>query len=73
MQDRYLQPIQSRDREPTEYENLLGDTLEHAFSQGIHELEGVAEHLNQHGPSAPFGKPWTAEFLESELARLAHH
>ncbi|MCK9509170.1 MAG: hypothetical protein M0Q54_12095 [Pigmentiphaga sp.] len=73
MQDRYLVPIQTRRREPTDFENLFGDSLERAFSQGIHDLEGIAAHLNEHGPSAPFGKPWTAEFLESELARLADH
>lgn len=36
--ERYLEPHQARQRPPRQYENLLGDTIERAFAQGIAEL-----------------------------------
>jgi len=70
-QDRYLDPHQARRRPPTEWESLLGDSLERAFAAGRHELAPIVEYLNDAGPSAPNGVPWTEELLQSELARLA--
>lgn len=71
MQDRYLEPHQSRNRQPTEWENLLGDSLERAFAAAKHELPALVAYLNLSGPAAPKGVPWTEELLQSELARLA--
>jgi len=71
MQDRYLDPHQARRRPPTEWESLLGDSLERAFAAGTHELAGLVEYLNRAGPSAPNGAQWTEDLLQSELARLA--
>ncbi len=71
MQDRYLEPHQARRRPPTEWESLLGDSLERAFAAGKHELAPIVEYLNQAGPPAPNGATWTEELLQSELARLA--
>ncbi|MBX6317339.1 MAG: hypothetical protein IRZ12_02815 [Pigmentiphaga sp.] len=73
MQDRYLEPLQARRRPPTEWENLLGDSLERAFAAGKHELAPIVEYLNQAGPPAPNGVDWTEELLKSELARLAEN
>ena len=40
-QDRYLQPHQARQRPATTYEDLLGDVIERAFADGIHDLPGL--------------------------------
>ncbi|MPS25813.1 recombinase-like helix-turn-helix domain-containing protein [Pigmentiphaga sp.] len=70
-QDRYLDPHQARRRTPTEWESLLGDSLERAFASGKHELAPIVDYLNHAGPPAPNGVPWTEDLLQSELARLA--
>ena len=69
----YLQPHQARKKEPTAYENLLGDSLERAFSSDIVELEGLVTYLNDHGPQ-PQDTPtmWTVEMLAAELKRLGN-
>jgi hypothetical protein len=69
--DLYNETHQSRSTPPTAYENLLGDAIERAFGQGIHDLEGLVAYLNRSGPSAPNGQPWTPAAYESEMARLA--
>jgi hypothetical protein len=61
---------QHRSAPPTAYENLLGDSLERAFSQGIHELEALVAYLNSAGPSGPDAQPWTNASFEKEMARL---
>jgi hypothetical protein len=61
---------QHRSAPPTAYENLLGDSLERAFAQGIHELDALVAYLNTAGPSGPDAQPWTAASFEQEMARL---
>jgi hypothetical protein len=68
--DRYLEPHQARSAEPTPFEDLLGDAIERAYAQGIHELEPLVGYLNQCGPVAPNGTPWTPEVFRAEMARL---
>ena len=46
------------------------DSIERAYAQGIHELEGLVAYLNQSGPSGPNGQPWTPESYQQEMARL---
>ena len=70
MQERYLQPHQARKREPTSFENLLGDSIERAFAAGIHDLAGLVDYLNQAGPTCPGGEPWTADAYQTLIARL---
>lgn len=67
----YLNAHQTRDREPTDYENLLGDALEKAFAAGVHDLDGVCARLIADCVPSPGGKPWTTALLESELKRLS--
>ena len=46
----YNETHQHRSGPPTSYESLLGDSIERAFAQGIHDLEGVVAYLNNaHG------------------------
>ncbi len=66
----YLEVHQTRDREPTVYEDLLGDALERAYGQGIHDLDGIVALLNRDCVPTPGGVPWTDDLLKSELARL---
>ena len=66
----YNETHQSRSAPPTAYESLLGDAIERAFAQDIHDLEGLLAYLNQSGPSGPNGQPWTAETYSREIARL---
>jgi hypothetical protein len=62
----YLNSHQSRKREPTQYENLLGDALERAFAAGHWELAALIAQLNLTGPRAPNGETWSeALFLET--------
>lgn len=67
----YNETHQSRGAAPTAYESLIGDAIERAFGQGIHDLHGLVAYLNQAGPSAPNGQAWTAESYSREIARLA--
>jgi hypothetical protein len=66
----YNETNQTRAVPPTAFESLLGDSLERAFAQGIHDLEGIVSYLNVCGPSGPNGQPWTPETFQQEIARL---
>ncbi len=66
----YNETHQNRTAVPTAYENLLGDAIERAFAQGIHDLDALVAYLNTTGPSAPNGQPWTAASYQQEMARL---
>jgi hypothetical protein len=66
----YLETHQHRSAPPTAYENLLGDSLERAFGQGIYEIDALVVYLNTAGPSGPDAQPWTQASFEQEMARL---
>lgn len=70
-QARYLTVHQTRRREPTSWEDLLGDSIERAFAAGITELPALVAHLNRTGPNFPGGEPWTEASYQAEIARLA--
>ena len=70
MTDRYLQPHQACQRPPTQFEDLLGDAIERAFAQGIHDLPGLVAYLNGTGPSADNGEPWTEASYTALVTRL---
>lgn len=70
MHSLYLEQNQARQHEPTVYENLLGDSIERAFSADIVDLEGLANWLNQQGPDPQHGTTWTVDTLAAELKRL---
>lgn len=67
----YLNPHQSRRREPDTYENLLGDAIERCYAAGVHDLEGIARRLNEDCVPAPGGKLWTPESFAQEVKRLS--
>ncbi len=66
----YNETHQNRTAPPTAYESLLGDSIERAYAQGIHDLEGLVAYLNDAGPTGPNGQPWTTENFQREMARL---
>ncbi|TAG26967.1 MAG: hypothetical protein EAZ37_07320 [Burkholderiales bacterium] len=66
-----VNPHQARQREPSQYEILLGDAMERAFGQGLWELDQLVGYLNQSGPLAPNGQTWTADSFSAELKRLS--
>ena len=66
----YNETHQHRPHAPTAYESLLGDSIERAFAQGLHDLPSLVAYLNQAGPTAPNGHAWTPELFEKEMARL---
>ena len=68
--ERYLEPHQARRREPTTFEDLLGDAIERAFAQGAYTLPELVACLNQTGPSSENGQPWAEQGLQTLMARL---
>ncbi|MBO9514680.1 MAG: hypothetical protein J7549_11235 [Variovorax sp.] len=66
----YNETFQNREAPPTAYESLLGDAIERAYAQGLHELDALVNYLNQSGPLAPTGEPWTAGGYVREMTRL---
>lgn len=68
--NQYIVVHQTREREPTEYENLLGDALERVFAGGATEVDDVVRGLNELAAPSPNGEPWTRELFLSEMKRL---
>ena len=66
----YNETHQTRSAPPTAYESLLGDAIERAFAQGIHDLDGLVAYLNTTGPSGPNGQDWSGDSFSQEIARL---
>jgi hypothetical protein len=66
----YLNPHQARDREPDDYQNLLGGAIERSFAAGIHDLAGLVARLNDARVPSPNGQAWTPELFEKEMKRL---
>ena len=48
--EQYLNPNQSRDHEPTDYENLLGDAIEQALARFDHERRLDPATIHRHDP-----------------------
>lgn len=69
-EERYINPIQSRNGAPTAYENALGDAIEAAYADGIHELPDLVAALEAAGIKAPDGASWTEESFAREVGRL---
>jgi hypothetical protein len=61
---------QTRTREPTDYENRLGDALEQVFAGGAGGLAEVVEGLNKLEFADPDGRAWTEASFQAEMKRL---
>ena len=66
----YLNPHQARDREPDDYQNLLGDAIERSYAAGVHDLPGLVGRLNETRVPSPNGQAWTPELFVEEMRRL---
>ena len=67
----YLEPHQARKRPNTPFEELLGDSIERAFGNGVSELPALLTHLNLAGPPCPLTRgEWTPEAYKTLMARL---
>jgi hypothetical protein len=66
----YHNPHQARTTPPTPYEDLLGDSIELAYAQGLHQAAGLVGYLNQCGPAAPNGVHWTEQMFAAEMKRF---
>lgn len=65
-----IEPVQSRTRPPSAYENRLGDALETAFAEGHHALPALVAALNAQGVTDPDGAAWTEKSFEAAMAAL---
>ncbi len=61
---------QRRGRAPSDHENAMGEALEGIFEQGIEDLDGIVERLNELGVASDDGAPWTTESFQDEIAKL---
>lgn len=68
----FLEEWQSRTREPTDYEQRLGDALEEAFRNGIHDLPDLVQTLNRDGVLAPDGAAWTEDGFVAAMRDLGN-
>lgn len=68
----YLNPHQARLRPATSFEDLLGDAIERAYASGIQDLQELVAYLNQTGPSAENGEPWTETSFCALMQRLGN-
>ncbi|OLT60216.1 recombinase-like helix-turn-helix domain-containing protein [Moorena bouillonii] len=64
--------VQSRGRPLTGEEQALADALEAIFSEGVHDMDAVAEALTAKGLVAPGsgGTDWTRDSLLTELQSI---
>ncbi|GAB2487654.1 MAG: recombinase-like helix-turn-helix domain-containing protein [Comamonas sp.] len=68
--DRYLEPHQARQRPGTLFEDLLGDTIERAFGEGVQTLPELVAYINRSGPAGEDGQAWTEASFQALMARL---
>ncbi len=67
----YVQPHQARKRPNTQFEELLGDSIERAYGSGIADLPALLAHLNHAGPPCPLTTgEWTEDSYTTLMARL---
>jgi hypothetical protein len=66
----YLEPNQAGTGHSSDYKTSLGDALEAAFEQGVHDLPALVTALNDAGIHTPDGHSWTTESFTAELASL---
>ena len=71
LKDQYPLDVQSRGRALSAQEQGLADALEANFAKGIHDMDAVAEALNDAGLAAPPGEAaWSGEILIRHIAAI---
>ena len=66
----YLDPHQTRLREPTDWEMSLAGAIEQAFGQGHHELPALIAALNASRVRPRGGGHWTEQNFRALMAEL---
>jgi hypothetical protein len=66
----YLDPHQSRTREPTDWEMALASAMEAAFSKGAYELDALVAALNASRVRPREGGVWSPENLTATMREL---
>lgn len=67
----YLEPHQARKRPNTPFEELLGDSIERAYGNGVTQLPELLAHLNLAGPPCPLTSgEWAEDSYKTLMARL---
>jgi hypothetical protein len=66
----YLNPHQSRTREPTDWEVSLAGAIEHAFSKGHYQLEALIAALNASRVRPQQGGQWTEANFSALMREL---
>ncbi|HTV35236.1 MAG TPA: recombinase-like helix-turn-helix domain-containing protein [Xanthobacteraceae bacterium] len=66
----YLDPHQSRDREPTQWQMELASAMESIFAKGAHTLDALVEGLNNSRVKPPDGGVWTADKYTALMREL---
>ncbi len=66
----YMEQWQAGDGNAGPYERALGDALEEIFGQGIHDLKGIADALNDKGLASPDGATWTEDNFATHMKAL---
>ncbi len=61
---------QRRGRTPSAHEEAMGAALGRIFEDGIEDLDGIVERLNELGVASSDGAPWTIESFQDEIAKL---
>jgi hypothetical protein len=61
---------QRRGRTPSAHENGMGEALGRIFEEGVEDLDGIVQRLNDLGIASADGGKWTAESFQSEIASL---
>ena len=69
--ERYREVHQYQSDPPTAYENALGDVLESAFAEGLHDLPDIIRRLNKSSVRMADGGEWTEQLFTAEMKRLA--
>ncbi len=68
--ERYLEPHQARQRPATLHEDLLGDSIERAFAEGVTTLPELVAYLNRCGPLGENSEAWTEASFQALMKRL---
>jgi hypothetical protein len=66
----YLDPHQSRTREPTDWEMALASAMEAAFSKGAYELDALVAALNASRVRPREGGVWSSENFTATMREL---
>jgi len=66
----FLDPHQSRIKEPTQWQMELASAIEAIFAQGADSLDALIDGLNASRVKPPDGGPWTAEKYTTLMREL---